>query len=380
MLVGRNGHFIGGDGVRKLRAAGWAAMVAMLVLAGAVGCASATGASSSASASASASGPPHDGMSDISCVMASFCVAVGFDDNSASGKQGVLAEEWNGSRWRPLRSASGGFLAAVSCTSTAFCMAVGRLGISDHAEAEEWNGSGWRRLRIPVGIWNASSVSCVGSSFCMATGGSPMVWNGQTWRTIKVPASFCPAPHIHAACGLFQVSCLRARNCMAIGWTTALAWNGKSWRETNWPDPDRDAVLRLISCSVASGCLAVGYCDHRTSSCDPVLALAWNGRTWRELVTPDTDGPPAALSCPGASNCVAVGGINRSGRGVALLQNGAKWRTEQDAAPGHLFGISCWRVYRCVEVGFYSDAAGATLTLAELWDGALWTRMHTSNP
>jgi hypothetical protein len=59
-----------------------------------------------------------------------------------------VAEFWNGSTWRILRTAGpGGGLTDVSCTRASRCMAVGQAGTL--TLAEQWNGARWRLLKTP---------------------------------------------------------------------------------------------------------------------------------------------------------------------------------------------------------------------------------------
>ncbi|MFN2581249.1 MAG: hypothetical protein ABR498_00710 [Candidatus Dormibacteria bacterium] len=93
----------------------------------------------------------------VSCVDASFCVAVGYDYSSATSTHAPigLVEHWDGSAWSlvdsPNPSQTGDFLDAVSCTSRDFCVAVGFAldGSSYDNLAEEWNGSAWSVLTTP---------------------------------------------------------------------------------------------------------------------------------------------------------------------------------------------------------------------------------------
>jgi hypothetical protein len=101
--------------------------------------------------------PTFNGLADVSCVSASFCMAVGdflSPTVTTSYPPGIvrpLTEEWNGSSWRVLRNARAvGVLAAVSCTSTSFCMAVGQgAAVAGPSLAETWDGSRWRLVNTP---------------------------------------------------------------------------------------------------------------------------------------------------------------------------------------------------------------------------------------
>ena len=69
-------------------------------------------------------------LSEVSCVSASACTAVGIHDNGIAFK--TLIEGWNGTAWvvqtSPDPSPNGNYLYGVSCTAAATCTAVGFTG------------------------------------------------------------------------------------------------------------------------------------------------------------------------------------------------------------------------------------------------------------
>ena len=84
---------------------------------------------------------------DLSCVNQTNCVVVG-NLPTPPGSETAFAAQWNGTSWSELDQPS--FLTAneseldsVSCVSTAFCMAVGRVFADGNWQpaTEEWNGS-----------------------------------------------------------------------------------------------------------------------------------------------------------------------------------------------------------------------------------------------
>jgi len=84
----------------------------------------------------------------VSCTSSSFCQAVG--SYSAGNSAWTLAEEWNGKEWVHLSTyyppeGEHSELLSVSCTSTTFCMSVGKYitGTKTISLAEYWNGAEW---------------------------------------------------------------------------------------------------------------------------------------------------------------------------------------------------------------------------------------------
>lgn len=330
--------------------------------------------------------PASDGLSGISCVTASFCVAVGhYVDPIGFGHS--LAEEWNGASWRVLPGVTGSGLSDVSCTSKTFCMAIG-------SAAERWNGRRWSALPVPAGI-SLIGVSCIGTAFCMAVGSGKQceaaaVWRGTAWHALRMPSP-CGPP----SGGLVRVSCVSASRCVAVGnympdnedqLTLAEGWNGTRWRLLGAPSPGDHAADQLsgVSCPTRSFCMAVGgvvvetssQCDSEANLCD--LALTWNGSAWNQLPTPGAGGPGlAAVSCADASHCVAIG------TDQAFSWNGAAWTPLTIAQPGttSLADLSCARHSACMAVGSYGTIDNAQLALAEQWaGGSTWRARRTPSP
>ena len=127
---------------------------------------------------------------------------------------------------------------------------------------------------------------------------------------------------------LLGVSCVTARNCLAVGidyaalkgWGGPLAetWNGATWRTVGvkLPQGATAGVLRGVSCVSAGRCLAVGSYDKGPGR-SFALASAWNGREWAPARLPAPVGANSSLS---AVSC-ASGFITHSRpRAAAFLQ------------------------------------------------------------
>lgn len=177
---------------------------------------------------------------DVSCSSAKFCVAVGMDGS------GVLIERWNGTRWSVSapRSAPSAMLNGVSCQSASSCFAVGsNLTTRGGSLVERWNGRTWSQSTTTVPR-NASyaglqSVSCVSATHCLAVGDYvtngvyTVSWNGRGWHLVSMTTT---GGHLG---DLFDVICLAATSCVALGGTTQFAatdrsesafWNGTRWK------------------------------------------------------------------------------------------------------------------------------------------------------
>jgi hypothetical protein len=379
-----------------------AATLAGVIVAGSVNAAAAGPAGVARSAPDRAAAPAFsetrpatfNGLADVSCVSASFCVAVGdflSPTVTTSYPPGIvrpLAEEWNGSNWLVLHGAATvGVLEAVACTSVSFCMAVGdAAAVAGPSLAEVWNGRTWRVVKTPPGGTDLSAVSCATASFCVAVPGNEVSyvaeeWNGRAWRLMNMSGDRCISNGTFD-CALYGVSCPSARSCMAVGTYgnvhdgsvqgKALRWNGRTWRDTSPPSTG----LAMVSCASTSSCLAIG--DN---------AIAWSGSSWRQVAA------PAALwlrdlSCPRPGSCVLVGGQG-IGASPASAQawNGRTWRLLRPVEAGEsgrvLFNVSCWRASACMAVGLYSTESsllGDEFTLAEQWNGTTWRVRRTPSP
>jgi hypothetical protein len=137
--------------------------------------------------------------------------------------------------------------------------------------------------------------------------------------------------------------------------------------------------------------MAVGYAID-DAGVERTLAEAWDGSRWTARPTPNPAGAVLSallgVSCPQEDACIAVGMyVNGSGQILALAESweGTSWTIQNapiplGAAGAELAGVSCRSPNACTAVGAYGDGSGATLTLAEAWDGSDWSVEATPNP
>lgn len=258
----------------------------------------AQGATWTTQATAGPTGPPDAALTSVSCVSATFCMAVGSTDNGLDGAQQPLgletsAERWDGSTWTVIPTPAAGpnpALEAVACASATFCVAVGETAgqgfyvRNARALVEAWNGVSWAIQPTPAGSVpgsGLSGVSCVSSSFCIAVGTTfassgpypvGVVWDGSSWREVKIPAA-----RYHSE--LSAISCVAVIECTGVGRYSinrigvseqrplAERWNGHSWTIDRPPaELDRyrgklyanNTWLTAVSCLSQSLCLATG--------------------------------------------------------------------------------------------------------------------------
>lgn len=221
----------------------------------------------------------------VSCLSAADCTAVG--GYTSSGVD-TLVERWDGSRWTiepsPNPTANGNnlqdTLAGVSCVSASFCVAVGEISTSSVILplALVWNGHAWTRQLVPTNRGSIVSllgaVSCGSESACTAVGGwEPSTSPNQPDLTLAVRFdgskwAIQATPNVAGSSNgdLSGVSCPSATSCLAVGGyadssgasqATEQIWNGRAWVTEATPAPAGSA-LSAISCLAARSCSAVG--------------------------------------------------------------------------------------------------------------------------
>ncbi|HZU81200.1 MAG TPA: hypothetical protein VE991_14880 [Acidimicrobiales bacterium] len=304
-----------------------------------------------------------DYLSGVSCVSATFCVAVGWT-TMANAPQEFLAEEWNGTSWTgmtPADSSAGINLWSVSCTSSSFCMAVGDDGTQTYAAA----------------------------------------WNGATWST--VPAVSLNPPRLYSNV-LSAVSCASPSRCVAIGFEHNFQdggqplveqWDGTAWTLDSTFPLTKYSVLQAVSCPSVTFCMITGV------AAPSIPAWTWNGSTWTARPYTQTQASsdfiptaPTAVTCTSATTCMVAGptldlfvpGGPPPSHQPALLDfqftaaakwNGSSWATRGLLTmPSWIGGMSCATANFCVAAGA-PNAAGSA---AELWNGLIWIPLLTENP
>ena len=204
--------------------------------------------------------PQNLTLTSVSCTSARFCMAVGDASHGAQAlpspmyRDRTLAEEWNGSRWRIVRTPNpsrASELRGVSCTSPAACTAVGSSASEKWTLAERWNGTRWTIQHTPtirrLGYTVLTAVSCTLPAACTAVGtynagefGIAAHWNGPRWTIQRLPTPPGPPgedPLVIPA----SISCTTPAACMTVGttqnMTLAERWNGARWIIEPTPNP-----------------------------------------------------------------------------------------------------------------------------------------------
>jgi hypothetical protein len=175
--------------------------------------------------------------------------------------------------------------------------------------------------------------------------------------------------------------------------STPGAGTGGGWQTEPTPNPGglANGTVAAISCRGSRACIAVGYYVNDAGT-TVTLAQVWNGTAWHTQATPNPAGSGGSqlsgISCDGPYACTASGYyLDAAGVTVPLAErwNGASWRIQAvpspaDATASGLFAISCPAALACTAVGTYDVSTGQALTLAEGWNGRSWHVEATPSP
>jgi hypothetical protein len=333
-------------------------------------------------------------LSAVSCSAPSACTAVGYWTPSNSDQAFVLAERWNGATWSvqllPEPGSSYAMLNGVSCPTATYCVAVGfsndAFTDSTNTWAAEWDGTGWEWQNPPDPGNNdvLNAVSCVSSAQCVAVGYADgdaqnlaEVWRSGGWAVQATPN---PAPISY----LNGVSCTAVTACTAVGtesgsdgaYGIALGLSGSTWSVEDTASPVNSS-LSSVSCT-PSACTAVGY----YSATSPLvqgytLAEQLTAGTWTMQPTPNPGGAYtnelSSVSCTAADACTAVGtdGPQEANGNVTLAEtwDGSTWAVQPTvnqpgASASQLDAVSCV-ASACNAAGYYDNAEQDAYPLAE---------------
>ena len=347
-------------------------------------------------------GADSSSLESVSCPSATSCMASG-DYHAPGGGSSthLFIERWNGSTWTlistpSLAGATSSALYGVSCASATDCSAVGfqsqTSSAGDELLAEHWNGTGWSIQPTPQpagGTYLAlSDVSCPAAGTCAAVSGyrnntSSIVtlaeaWNGTSW-------SIQPTVNRAVADGeLSDVSCPSTTACTAVGRlnksvgqsTLAEHWDGSTWviQPTTNPAGAEDSALEGVSCPSTTVCFAAGRTSTGSYGSNRTLAERWSGGGWTYQYTPNPSGTQdaelRAVSCPFATRCTAVGTYADStgNKELTLIEHwdGSSWSIQSSLNPSaesFLTGVSCPSSSVCTAVGYLGGAYSAGRTL-----------------
>lgn len=291
---------------------------------------------------------------------------------------------------------SGSFnsLAAVSCVSAKFCMAVGSKSLPGSAPTvqlfEQWNGVHWSVVGGPPSLDGGvlDAVSCASDDFCMAVGNVHQTstftveWDGTEWSVVPSPNP----PSSVIGLNLTSVSCTDSDACVAVGFvhagpqftTHVLRFAGASWSTVSSPNPGPYSVLSSVSCSDHDGaiCVAVGQYGQAEAGTGHAFIEDEHGGGWSVAANIDkianANSYFSAVSCSSADWCAAIGTYQLGGVSYLLDDNWNRhsWQTVT-TPPGDPQGIaiSCLSATNCDELG--------TSGWVWSWGGSSWSKLSS---
>lgn len=335
-------------------------------------------------------------LTGVSCSAPRRCTAVG----TSAGGVFVLSEA--GGPWaiqttpNPAASTAAEItspdLTAVACHADSACLAVGNYRTTDGNSvtfSERWDGTGWSLTTLPAAGEDSdntlAAISCVSPRWCLAVGeqtidvSSPMSardwavteqWTGSRWihqhRQPVSPAGGGGAED--ATNSLTAIACSAGNHCTAVGFaqeddgcrhcgTLAERLGRHGW---SLQRPSQKGTLTAVACPTTTRCVAVGG----------AAAQVWNGRAWTRTRIASPGATLTGIACPGRSVCVAVG-VDQRGQVLVERSNGRTWWSHQ-AAPHpagarHIVvsGVSCPSKSACVLVGSDRSPSGIKVSLVE---------------
>jgi hypothetical protein len=263
----------------------------------------------------------------VSCPSTSSCYSGGYYESGSRPFPLIL--RWNGTSWsEELPSYSGystGELTGTACSSSTACTVVGagEQGSTRVPLAELWNGTSWSVQEPPLPgsalTGELLSISCSSAAYCIAVGDYSTAthtatlaekWNGTNWTTLSTNNGSATEPNY-----LDGVSCWSEKLCMGVGYygsggkekPLAEAWDGSLWSTVHTPPPSASSFfnrVRGISCASATACTAAGERSGKT------VVAAWNGVSWSLQKLPpelEQEGLGLGVSCSTSTECTLVG-------------------------------------------------------------------------
>jgi len=307
----------------------------------------------------------------VSCTSTAHCVAL-----AATGAVEVSTD--GGSSWtsQPALGAARSFT-GVSCASAANCFAVGTAAATSPplVLATTNGGTSWTKQTIPWTVGTLSGVSCPTATNCVAVGGAPPTVvtstnGGTSWTDEPLTPLYAPGS---TGASLTGVSCASASDCVAVGANTVLILTsngGASWRKATLPSTGLAFDLSGVSCASTLDCVAVGAASNRVTGQASGLSIGTfavyttnGGTSWSSAPLHNLTGTAVgSVSCGSTSDCVAVGSAAAL---VVTTNGGGSWSPVSlpSSNSGDFRSISCASASACVAIGSLQTLVTGVRTL-----------------
>jgi hypothetical protein len=270
-------------------------------------------------------GTPLAGNQDtsVSCSSPAFCAAIG-------GGEAFIYSHGTWSSGTPIATDA---YSVLSCDSSTFCLAL--IGPKTYL----YNGSGWVLSDAVIStVMPVGSLSCVSRSFCQAgdDGGSIYTFSGSAWSK---------GNHVISE-GISSISCPSVSFCAAVTNTgSAVTFSNGAWSPSH--SLGGSSGFSFVSCG-------------STSSCDAVrglFAFSYRGGSWSNGQVVTSGQVPtsslAGISCPTASLCMAG-----DYAGNVFTESDGVWSPGLHVTgPTEVVALSCGSPSFCVAFGGHPATA-----------------------
>lgn len=290
----------------------------------------------------------------ISCPSTTFCVATDQVGNYLI---------WNNGFWghpTPFASPQGPTMVGVSCTSSNFCLAVGQTANFAPADFYYYNGT-WYPDTLAFSSTDNNpfdAVSCTPTFVCQATdqGGGVMAFTFTSTPTVQLthpasPTSIDPGAKNYAGA---SIACVSATSCVVGSFANQVStYNGTTWTTA--------ALFPATSFGVLVSC-AQSTCVANDSSSEGVSAVA-PFTTWSAVGKLSAITQINGLSCFASALSAACLGVDNGGFSISITLGAGGVPSYSEAssafdAPHSLTSVSCANADFCLA----SDTAGEVVT------------------
>jgi hypothetical protein len=310
-------------------------------------------------------------------------------------------------RAQPAAAPSGyDFLYGVSAESPSSAWVVGQSGFSwAQTLTEHWNGASWTITRSPdPGGPDANNylygVAATSPSRAWAVGAYRkgdrwhtliLRWTSTSWKQAPAPDPGHPSSGKHfPKTVLNAVSAVSGSNVWAVGkfnngrteQTLIVHWNGRSWRQVASPDVGghgNSNSLWGVAAVSRSNVWAVG--SYRTAGqFRHTLIVHWNGRSWRRVASPNppTPGPPGwALAGVGAAGSSCAWAVGWGSGPLIEHWNGTAWKHVANRKGVPLGGLQAVAASSCRDAWAVGWPGNGPSSLIEHWNGTSWRPVVT---
>jgi hypothetical protein len=273
--------------------------------------------------------------------------------------------------WAPVRidhqpPFSGNLLTGVSCVGASFCVAVDVVGNVITSTNPTGGAAAWTVTNVDGGR-NIRAVSCPATNFCVAV---DLSGNAITSTNPTGGKGAWTVANVHNPIGMNAISCPSTTLCVATdeGFNVVTSTNptggAVAWSSATI-DSGRFNFLDAVSCPSASLCVAADQGGNVITSTNPTGgAAAWT------RANVDGFNSVNGVSCPATNLCVAVDSSGNVLTSTNPTGGAAAWTIANVDGTKNIFGISCPMSLFCVA----DDNSGNVITSTNPTGGAgAWT-------